>query len=412
MHRVRTSIQYFKDFGWEYEIVAVYPKFCQINKDDLLNLSIPTDAIIHHVKALNLKYTKYIGLGSLALRSFLFYKKTVDHLLKTKQYQLIYFSTTQFPVLLLGPYWKKKFDIPFVVDIQDPWHTEYYEDKPKDQRPKKYWFSYFFNKLSERITMKNVDGLVSVSQSYINTLIERYPRLQHIPKSTITFGAFKLDFDLALTHSKLLKVPFQTNADTINLVYIGRGGHDMRLALNILFEAFNAGLARSNSAFKKLRFHFIGTSYAEKGTGIPTITPIAKEFGIADYVIEQTDRISFYDNIFSLLSADALMIIGSDDPQYTASKIYPYILAEKPMLAILHDESSALDIIKLTSAGTSTSLLAVDSTEIAFSFLMKIASRLPSPQKTNWQLFDEYSAENMSKKQCALFDLVIANQAK
>ena len=129
-------------------------------------------------------------------------------------------------------------------------------------------------------------------------------------------------------------------------------------------------------------------------------------------MVEQTDRISFYDNIFSLLSADALMIIGSDDPQYTASKIYPYILAEKPMLAILHDESSALDIIKRTDAGTSTSLLAVDATEIAFSFLMKIASRLPSPQKTNWQLFDEYSAANMTKKQCELFDLVIANHTK
>lgn len=412
MHRVRTSIQYFKNYGWEYEIVAVHPNFCQIDKDDLLSLSIPSGTIIHHVKALSLKYTKYVGLGSLALRSLLFYRKTVDNLLKTKQYQLIYFSTTQFPILLLGPYWKKRFDIPFVVDIQDPWHTDYYEDKPKNQRPKKYWFSYFFNKLSERITMKNVDGLISVSQSYLATLIERYPRLVNIPKSTITFGAFKSDFDLAFNHSKFLKVPFQTKADEVNLVYIGRGGHDMRLALNILFKAFNQGLSLYPSVFKKLRLHFIGTSYAAKGTGMPTIAPIAKEFGLADYVNEQTDRISFYDNIFSLLSADALMIIGSDDPQYTASKIYPYILADKPMLAILHDQSSALDIIKRTNAGTSTSLLAVDSTEIAFSFLMKIASRLPSPQKTNWQLFDEYSATNMSKKQCLLFDSVIANQVK
>ena len=412
MHRVRTSIQYFKDLGWEYEIVAVHPKFCQINKDDLLNLSIPSNAIIHHVKALNLKYTRHIGLGSLALRSFLFYKKTVDHLLKTKQYQLIYFSTTQFPVLLLGPYWKKKFAIPFAVDIQDPWHTEYYEDKPKNERPKKYWFSYFFNKLSERITMKNVDGLVGVSQSYITTLIERYPRLKHIPKSTITFGAFKLDFDLAFTYSKLLKVPFQINADTINLVYIGRGGHDMRLALNILFEAFNAGLASSNSAFKKLRLHFIGTSYAEKGTGIPTIAPIAKEFGISDYVIEQTDRISFYDNIFSLSSADALMIIGSDDPQYTASKIYPYILAEKPLLAILHSESSAFEIIKDTNAGMALPLLSGESVKLAYSFLSAIAKKTHFKPKTNWELFEQYTAANMTKKQCEIFDLVIANHTK
>ena len=128
--------------------------------------------------------------------------------------------------------------------------------------------------------MKNVDGLVSVSQPYIDTLIERYPWLKNIPKSIITFGAFKLDFDLASNNSKLLKVAFQSNAEDINLVYIGRGGYDMRLALKTLFEAFNKGLSVYPSEFKKLRFHFIGTSYAEKGTGIPTIAPIANEFGM------------------------------------------------------------------------------------------------------------------------------------
>ena len=45
-------------------------------------------------------------------------------------------------------------------------------------------------------------------------------------------------------------------------------------------------------------------------------------------------------------------IFGSDDPGYTASKIYPYILAEKPLLAIFHEESSVVRILQETNAGT------------------------------------------------------------
>jgi hypothetical protein len=79
----------------------------------------------------------------------------------------------------LGAYWKKKHGIPYVIDMQDPWHSDYYKNKPKAERPKKYWISYRLNKYFEPIAMKNVDGLISVSKAYIDTLKQRYPQLQH-----------------------------------------------------------------------------------------------------------------------------------------------------------------------------------------------------------------------------------------
>src|SRR6201985_428119 len=149
-----------------------------MTKDDLLLLSISEDIKVYKVRALNKKWTSKIGLGSLALRSPWFYRQQVNALLRKGKYDLIYFSTTQFPVCTLGAYWKKRFGIPYVIDMQDPWYSEYYRNKPKHEQPPKYWFSYRLNKCLEPIAMKQVDGLISVSESYITDLKIRYPGIK------------------------------------------------------------------------------------------------------------------------------------------------------------------------------------------------------------------------------------------
>ena len=74
-HRVRMSLPYFAKFGWEAEVVTVDQQYSDLNKDPLLLKSIPASIKVHTVKALSKKWTSKIGLGSLALRSFLFYQK-------------------------------------------------------------------------------------------------------------------------------------------------------------------------------------------------------------------------------------------------------------------------------------------------------------------------------------------------
>lgn len=403
------SLPYYKANDWTVEVVTVDPKYSDINKDELLLKSIPTDIKIHTVKALSKTWTSKLGLGSIALRSLWYYKKQVDQLLKIQHFDLIYFSTTQFPVCILGSYWKKKFKIPYLIDMQDPWHSEYYQDKPKSERPPKYWFSYRLNKYLESIAMRNVSGLIAVSQAYIDTLQHRYPHLQQIPNEVITFGAFQPDFELVKTNLSSFKLAYTKEADTINLVYIGRGGHDMKEALTLLFTAFKKGLAANAISFQKLRFHFIGTSYASIGQGIPTIKPIAEAMNIGKYVNEQTDRISFYNSIYNLLIADALVIIGSIDSQYTASKIYPYILAERPLLAFFHPASSATQIIKGTNAGCIISLKnsEEDAISACYEFLSTLLNHKMEKLLTNWQAFEPYTAENMTKQQCHLFNQII-----
>ena len=182
----------------------------------------------------------------------------------------------------------------------------------------------------------------------------------------------------------------------------------MKDAVTLLFDGFKKGLTYQYDDFKNLRFHFIGTSYAPAGTGVKTIQPIADEMGISEYVEEQTDRIPFYQGIFLLLNADGLLVIGSNDQQYTASKIYPYILARKPLLAFLHKQSSAAKIIQECGAGKTISINEESATEKVRIALYSLRSTRLSPE-TNWNKFEKYSARNLTKQQCDLFDKILNN---
>ncbi|MCX2431363.1 glycosyltransferase [Pedobacter sp. GR22-10] len=411
MQRIRMSLPYFSSHGWEPAVVMVEPEYTDLPTDALLNENIPASVTIHQVKALPKKWTSKVGLGSIALRALWFYKRKVNQLLKSEKFDLIYFSTTQFPVLILGPYWKKKFGVPYIIDMQDPWHSEYYQDKPKSERPKKHWFSYRLNKFLEPITMQKVDGLISVSKGYLDTLTERYPQLNDLPKRIITFAAFPPDFETVRKHRAEFNLPYLKTASNYNFVYVGRGGHDLKQAAEILFSAFQTGLKAHPGLFKHARFHFIGTSYAPKGEGVATIQPIARQMDISTYVNEQTDRLPFYQSLFTLDNADHLLILGSEDKSYTASKIFPYILSDKPILAFFHSESSAAQIISECQAGTVIPLEedAVHLQKIVYEYLHRALLGRQQPAKTDWKAFENYEAFNMCRKQCEVFNEVIAN---
>jgi hypothetical protein len=405
--RIRMSLPYFKKYGWSAEVVTVDQTFSDLVKDPYLIESIPKDIPIHYVSAFKKNWTSKIGFGNIGYRSILFYREYVDRLLKDTEFDLIYFSTTQFSVCLLGKHWKEKWGIPYVIDIQDMWHSEYYQSKSRKEQPPKYWISYPLNKYLEKEAMQYVDGLISVSKNYLDILKQRYTHLKNVPSKTITFGASNTDFSIA-KNDKNIKPAFKNDRSFLNLLYVGRGGYDLADAVELLFAAFRNVIATVPEA-KKIRFHFLGTSYAPPGTGDYTIIPLAKAAGIEEYVYEQPDRIGFYQTISSLLESDALFIPGSNDPNYTASKVFSYILAEKPLFAIFNSQSNAVKILQECS--NADVLLLDKSMEqnliILEGILTEIASGNPKAPIINKEAFRKYSADALTEKQTQLFNSII-----
>lgn len=404
MQRVRTSLPYFEKFGWIPEIVCVEEKYSDLTKDHLLLKSVPPNIKIHRVEAFSKKWTSKLGLGSIALRSIWFYKSYVNRLLQKEKFDLIYFSTTQFPVCILGSYWKGKFNIPYVIDVQDPWHTEYYQSKPKSERPKKYWFSYRLNKYLEPIAMKEVDGLISVSKDYVSSLIERYPKLANKPSDIIPFGSHVLDFEIANCHIKSKSI--ELDSSKLNIVYVGAVGHIMRESITFLCNAL-AQLKISNyQLYRQIQFYFIGTSYAPNNEGFPTVLPLAKSYAIEDVITEQPNRIGYFESLATLKEASALLILGSDDQAYNPSKIFTYALAEKPVIAIFKSESPAKHLINQYCEAT---ILDYEGKSAVKEFELSIKNLV---EKYPHSLINETvlklnKAQEFTERQCNLFNKII-----
>ena len=97
----------------------------------------------------------------------------------------------------------------------------------------------------------------------------------------------------------------------------------------------------------RVRLHFIGTAYAG---GEKTVEPIAARFGLGEAVREFPQRIGYFEVLRCLRDAVGLLLPGSDDPGYTASKMYPCLLAGKPLLAVLHRASGAVGVARNAEA--------------------------------------------------------------
>lgn len=402
------ALPYFPQNGWQADILTVNADYVEGVRDPLLSQTLPTDVQATVTNAIPVQYTRRLGFGSLALRALPFLLRAGSRLLHTRQYKLVFFSTTMFPVMALGPYWRSKFGMPYVLDFQDPWLSDYYQNKINQNPPGgrfKYGFSQFLAKYLEPYTLKRASHVITVSPSYPSMLQHRYPWLQDDQFTVIPFAAAENDF-AQLPSLKVQHKFFAPGDGKRHWVYIGRGGNDMAFALRGFFSALHRARLTEPEKWHNLKLHFIGTDYAPGDMAQKTVEPIAVECGVGDMVLEHPHRIPYFEMLQCLMDADALIVPGSDDPGYTASKIYPYILAKRPLLAIFHEKSSIIEVLNTTGSGTlvtfktgeNSSRLADDITEKWFK---KYPSAIPT---TNWNAFEPYSARNMTRRLCASFD--------
>jgi hypothetical protein len=455
--RVRMSLPYFAEFGWEATVLAVQPECIEGGvADPLLEQTIPPEIRVIRVGALPVNLTRRLELGSLALRALSYLWRAGNRLLNVEagvspardpdsaadtaaatskaardpdpaagtaaatgptQFDLVFLSTTQFPVMILGPIWKRRFGIPYVVDFQDPWLDDYYQRTgiaPPGGKLR-YRLSRVLARQLEPRVMRKVSQVISVSPAYVHTLRSRYPHLRPDQFHVIPFGAPERDFALlpAFTVKQRL---FDPRDGLSHWVYIGRGGDDMAPALRLLFNGLRELRTTNHEIWRKVRLHFAGTSYAPGGTGRQTIQPIAHECGVADAVTEQTDRLPYFETLKTLTEADALLVVGSESPSYTGSKLYPYILARKPMLSILREDSPPVTTLRRCRAGEVVTFDPADlraSEDQIKASLKKLKEQVErgTPPPTDWAEFEQNTAREMTRTVCTVFDRAVVNSS-
>jgi hypothetical protein len=74
--------------------------------------------------------------------------------------------------------------------------------------------------------------------------------------------------------------------------------------------------------------------------------PCARECGVDDAITEEAGRLDYLDALAVLTNASAILLLGSAERHYTASKLYPALLARRPILALFHEASSVVSILR------------------------------------------------------------------
>lgn len=412
MHRVRLSLPYLSEFGWRAVVLAVDPERAGRGTEPLLLETVPADVPVHRVPAFAERWTRKVGLSAISLRAFPFLYREGARLIRERRPDLVFISTTMFHAMALGRLWKRRFGVPFVVDMQDPWVNDYAR---AERSGGKHGIARRIHRILEPWTMRDVGGIVAVSKQYHVVLRRKYPWIREEHCLTLPFGAAQQDFGVARQAAWTNRF-FSRDDGMIHGCYVGCLGPAMRHACGIICRALRIGLDERPETFRRLRLHFIGTDYAPGEAAKETIRPIALQHGLGEYIQEQPCRVPYFSALNLLGESDFLLVPGSDDPSYTASKIYPYILARKPLLAVFHQSSSAADVLLHTGAGETVVFAESDdpakvATSLAATW-QSMLERLPYTPATDWSKFEHYTAREMTRRQCDLFDAVAADGSR
>lgn len=348
--RVRHVLPYLRDLGWEPTVLAIEPSDVAgaVLEPRLLE-SFPPDIEVVRTRAVPLRWTRPLGMSTLGLRALPPFWQAGARLLSRGGHDLAFFSTTQFSVCSLGPVWRKRLGVPYVLDFQDPWLSDYQHHGS----PPGGWKFHLAQWQAARLEPRSVRGaarLISVSPKYLEVLGARYGPEVADRGRVLPFATSEEDFHLARQVSPAeTGVPWDDGCE--HFVYVGRGGDDMAAAARLLFRGLQRHLEVRPERRAVVRLHFIGTSYAPPGQGVPTIRPLAESLGLEDVAEERVERIAYYAALRCLLEARGILLLGSDDPAYSASKIHPCLLAGRPLLALTQAQSPATALVEEVAPG-------------------------------------------------------------
>lgn len=414
MQRVRMSLPYYRAQGWVPIVLAVGDQWQEGVREAELLQTIPADVEVQYVRAGSPRWLRRLGVRNLGLRSWPFYLLTGSRIMRERKIDLVFFSNTQFITFPLGRIWRFLHGVPYVLDIQDPWRTDYYE-RPGSRRPPggwKYQIARLMAWLLEGWSFRRLGGVMSVSPSYLSDLRARYTWFRQIPSEVLGFGASRDD----LVKSALLQPghSYRREFGEIHLLYTGASGPVMPHSLLVLFTALRLYRDREPERARRFRFHFLGTSYVAPGEGKPSVLPVAEACGVADQVEEIPHRLGHLECIRLQRDADILLLPGSSDLAYSPSKIYPYYLARRPTLALVFKESVMEQLVRDLSFAVVVNFDENESKDAAHAALAHFfdhalagfpAGTLPA---RNEELFNQhYLAETLTRRQCDLFNRAI-----
>jgi hypothetical protein len=377
---------------------------------------VPPDLRVVRSRAWPARWCRRLGFGDLGLRALHGLHATCSALLRRERFDALFITIYPTYPALLGPFLKRRFGVPFVIDYQDPWVGAWGASvgSRRDGGPDlKSRLARVIARRLEPYAVRAADAITAVSSAIYEELRCRYPQAESIMCVAIPVGGEPADLE-RIRRQPEPNPHFDPKDGRIHVCYVGT-------LLPLGFETLRAVLRalallrdRRPDVYERLRVHFFGTSNQTAADSPTRVLPMAAELGVDDIVREVAPRVDYLSALTLQTQATVLLMMGSSEPHYTASKLYPGLLAERPILAVYHNASSVVDVVNRIAYPSSVQLITYGDTERADSRVEEICHALLSlcehpackSAAVGIRMLDEFSAEVLAGRLAAVLEHV------
>lgn len=226
-----------------------------------------------------------------------------------ERFDAILASAPPFTSFLIGQELHKRLGLPLVVDYRDPWldNSDYFYATPLHKG--------YAAGLEESV-LKDSDAVVVINRKIKERLIARYPFLTHEGVHIVPSGYDPQDFRAAARYP----LP---RSRKMRFTYCGL--FSSRRSPRAFFQALALIFARHPQARDEIEVCIVGNFHE-------MFRKMAVALGVSTALVTP-GNVEHQEKIRHLLAADVLLVV-SNDAVVTPGKVYEYIGARKPILAL------------------------------------------------------------------------------
>jgi hypothetical protein len=409
VHRSRLWSLHLREFGWEPVIVTTHWDYYEEESEfDLAGL-LPPDLKIVRTRALPTRPVRIIG--DIGARALYWHYRALLEMARAREVDFIHVTIPSGYSALLGRMVFEKTGIPYGIDYIDPWVTS----APGSDRPfTKAWASARLADLLEPWAVKKAALITGINRLYFEGAIQRNPHLRdQAVLADMPYGGSEKDHEYVRRNRRRAAL-FEHHVGKFNLIYAGAMLPNAYTVLDRFLEGVVLLKRIRHDLCKTFHLHFVGTGKSPTDPRGFNIRPYILRYGLEDCATEYPQRIPYLDVLTHLDAASGILVLGSTEPHYSPSKIFQSLMSRRPVLALLHERSSAVPILAATNAAeviTLSESTLPPAEDLARRLEQFVYANNYSEARVRWEVLEKYSARESARILAAALDESSARKA-
>jgi hypothetical protein len=357
-HRARILAPHLAKFGWRPTVLTIDPAGIEGERDQELGDAIAPGLGVIRVKTWSPAWTRRAGFGDLGLRAYRGLQSAARQLVRDTRVDAVLVTTYPTYPAMIGASLKRSARVPFVLDLQDPWVGAWGESVGPGGVPNLR--SRASRRLAvhlERRVAEAADGLMSVTTRTIDELVQRVPAAAKAPRLEVPFGWEPADW-VRVRQDAGPNGLFDPHDGNVHVCAVGTLLPTATDALRAFLQGVRRAAEQDEEVRRKLRVWFVGSSNERRHDAPAIVRPLAQQAGVDSIAAEHPSRFSYFDALRVLQHAHAVLVLGSGEPHYTPSRVFPALASRRPIIARLHPASPASQLLQSASGSRPVHLIA------------------------------------------------------